>query len=235
MMCSPRPLTEEPQGDSVMGLNPNNQMMSTEKYRLYSQGFFGRFAPIRARLDYSFHSVYSQERQLLQDKIILSFLSKGRPSVEEPWAIFTGGVMGCGKSFVMEQLQRRGLLCVEDFVYVDPDALRECLPEYAMYLQQDAETAGSVTQKEAGFMAEILTLAALECAMNIIVDGSLKDSMFYECHFRQLKRECPKLCLAIFLISAPLEDIYERVVVSRKCQGKSFPYLYARFDQFLFF
>jgi len=216
-MCFLRPLIEEPvsqnQIDSL-SRNPNSQVMSGENTRFNNRYFFGRFKQIRERLDYSYHSFYSPERQFVQDEIILSFLSKGRPSVEDPWAIFTGGVMGCGKSFVMEQLQCKGLLSVDDFVYVDPDALRECLPEYAAYLQEDAETAGSATQKEAGFMAEILTLAALECGMSIIVDGSLKDSIFYECHFRQLKRECPKLCLAIFLISAPLEDIYERVRVS---------------------
>lgn len=175
--------------------------------------FVGRFSRIRARLDYSYHSVYSAERQLLQDDIILAFLSKGRPSTEEPWAIFTAGAMGVGKTWCMSQLQRKGLLSLDDFVYVDPDALRECIPEHACYLQEDAETAGFLTQKEAGVMAEILTHAALDCGMSIIVDGSLRDSSWYEKHYTELRQHFPKLCLSIFLISAPLEDIYQRVTV----------------------
>ena len=60
-------------------------------------------------------------------------------------------------------------------------------------------------------MAEILTHAALECGMSIIVDGSLRDSTWYERHFTELRNQFPKLCLSIFLISAPLEEIYQRV------------------------
>ena len=177
--------------------------------------FVGRFAQIRARLDYSYHAMYSADRQLLQDEIILAFLTKARPSstTEEPWAIFTAGAMGVGKTFVMNQLQKFGLLCLDDFVYVDPDALRECIPEHACYVQEDAKTAGFLTQKEAGLMAEVLTHAALECGMSIIVDGSLRDSVWYEKHYAELRKQFPKICLSIFLISAPLEDIYHRVSV----------------------
>ena len=80
-------------------------------------------------------------------------------------------------------------------------------------MDQDPETAGLLTQKEAGLMAEILTHAALECGISIIVDGSLRDSSWYEGHFTELRLQYPKLCLAIFLISAPLVDIYKRVTV----------------------
>lgn len=176
--------------------------------------FVGRFARIRARLDHSYHDMYSSDRQHLQDEIILAFLTKARPTTtEEPWAIYTAGAMGVGKTFVMNQLQKFGLLCLDDFVYVDPDALRECIPEHACYIQENAKTAGFMTQKEAGLMAEILTHAALECGMSIIVDGSLRDSAWYEKHYRELRKQFPKICLAIFLISAPLQDIYHRVTV----------------------
>ena len=202
-------------GAETRSTTPNMMCASCAEHESSSKEsfFVGRFSRIRARLDYSYHSVYSAERQLLQDEIILAFLSKGRPSTEEPWAIFTAGAMGVGKTWCMSQLQIKGLLCLDDFVYVDPDALRECIPEHACYLQEDAETAGFLTQKEAGLMAEILTHAALDCGMSIIVDGSLRDSTWYEKHYTELRQHFPKLCLSIFLISAPLDEIYQRVTV----------------------
>lgn len=216
-MCSVRPLAKklvvQPHQEPTEDLIADALKMERTSLLACQDAFVGRFATIREKLDYSYHSVYSKQRQLLQDDIIRAFLAKGRASGEDPWAIFTAGPMGVGKTHAMTQLQRKGLLSLDDFVYIDPDILRECLPEYSIYLQENAEMAGIRTQKEAGYMAEILTYAALECKMNIIVDGSLRDSSWYEGHFCQLRKQYPGLCLAIFLISAPLSDIYQRVAV----------------------
>lgn len=177
-----------------------------------NEDFFGRFASIRSRLDYSFHAKYDQHRQKIQDAIISSFLSQGRPTTK-PWAIFTAGPMGCGKTFVMNRLEQEGLLATQDFVRVDPDSLRQCLPEWYSLLAQDAERAGEHTQEEAGLMAEILTHAALGRGMSIIVDGSLRNSSWQEQHFRELRRLYPKLGLSIFYVTAPVAEIYKRVRV----------------------
>lgn len=69
----------------------------------------GRFATIRKELDYSYHRIYTEERQQLQDRILSSLLQKtvrlGCPSSEgetlkseERWIVFTAGVMGAGKT-----------------------------------------------------------------------------------------------------------------------------------------
>ena len=79
------------------------------------------FFSTRAGLDYTFHARYSLERQALQDEIIRSMLSyedmqRGRPNrrsdldrvargaanklrqPQQPWAVFTAGCMGAGKT-----------------------------------------------------------------------------------------------------------------------------------------
>ena len=175
-------------------------------------GFYGCFAAIRASLDYSYHKLYNRERQLMQDDILRSFLAQGRRSTEQV-AIFTAGPMGSGKTFVMDHLKRRGFLPAQDFVTVDPDALRECLPEYNALLNDDALTAGSMTQEEAGLLAEILTHAALGCGMSVIVDGSLRNSTWYENHFSELRDRYANLWLSIIFVTAPRGEIYRRVLV----------------------
>jgi hypothetical protein len=66
-----------------------------------------KFASIRETLDYKYHRVYSTSRQLFQDSIIDSTLlsrknctspaSDAGPHLQQPWIIFTAGVMGAGK------------------------------------------------------------------------------------------------------------------------------------------
>ncbi len=68
--------------------------------------FYGEFADIRQRPDYTFHSNYVKERQLFQDDIIIQTLEEpiitdlhgntcARP--EYPWLVFTAGAMGAGE------------------------------------------------------------------------------------------------------------------------------------------
>ena len=78
--------------------------------------FMGRFASIRQRLDYSYHRVYTAERQRLQDVILSGMLDKTQrlactgqqhhsaairdnqqqqqQDLQDQWIIFTAGVMG---------------------------------------------------------------------------------------------------------------------------------------------
>ena len=70
--------------------------------------------------------------------------------------------MGAGKSYTMRNLVDRGRFPLLAFVKVDPDEIRRQLPEYHLYVTDSPELAGELTNKEAGFIAEILTLAGLE-------------------------------------------------------------------------
>jgi len=54
--------------------------------------------------------------------------------------------------------------------------IRRILPEMPGYLERNAESAGSFTQKEAGFVQELLTLEGLSRGKNVLVDGSLRNA-----------------------------------------------------------
>lgn len=85
--------------------------------------FYGSFAKYRETLDYNWHQIYSQERQLLQDDLI-SPLFKSKKPEKNPWAIFTCGCMGSGKSHALKYLHSRRLIDLDKFVKIDPDELR---------------------------------------------------------------------------------------------------------------
>lgn len=127
---------------------------SEENHRSDNMVFYGRFAHIRETLDYSYHSNYTFERQMLQDAIIGEFLDatfftdkhgNECTTPTEPWVVFTAGAMGSGKSFTMRKLVERGLFPLLAFVRVDPDELRRYLPEFHLYIQQNPKNAGTLT------------------------------------------------------------------------------------------
>jgi hypothetical protein len=121
--------------------------------------FYGEFSHIRKTLDYTYHSNYTFERQKLQDAIISDMLDEaiildvdGKVGTvpTEPWIVFTAGAMGCGKSFTMNKLVQStpARFPRRAFIKVDPDEIRRLLPEYHMYINDNAELAGELTRKE---------------------------------------------------------------------------------------
>ena len=106
---------------------------------------------------------------------------------------------------------------------VDPDAIRQYLPEYHVYNVMVPEKAGELTRKEAGYIAEILILAGLEKGKNVLVDGSLRDSDWYVTYFARLREEFPALRLAILEVTAPIEAVIQRADDRAKTTGRVVP------------
>ena len=127
-------------------------------------------------------------------------------------------MQGAGKSYTMQRLVDKGRFPLLAFVQVDPDEIRRHLPEFHLYVDQSPELAGSLTRKEAGFIAEILTLAALQAGKNVMVDGSLRDAAWYQSYFARLRVEFPILRLSIIHVTAPREAVFQRAAVSKSCQ-----------------
>jgi len=208
---------------------PILQCMTIQNDQLFS----GPFAEIRSSLDYSFHRYYSEDRQLLQDRIIRNMLRSdqipdargfSRSQLGEPTIIFTAGAMGVGKGYAINNLVERGLFSCKNFVSVDPDEIRQLLPEYQTYLRENPLTAGELTQKEAGLIAEILTLAALSQHKNILVDGSLRDSDWYAKYFAKLRKIYPKIKIGILHVTAPRKIIIKRAKTrGEKIGGRQVP------------
>ena len=210
------------------------KLSTEENYKVECSHLYGPFKAIRERLDYSFHACYSRERQELQDRIVQILLQThyqentkntrcDPTSSDSPWAIFTAGVMGAGKSFIIRQLHEAGLFPLQAFVIVDPDEIRRLLPEFIVYVGKNAQHAGTLTRKEAGMLSEMLSLAALERGHNVLVDGSLRDHQWYEIYFSELRYSFPGIQLAIFHVTAPIDIIQGRVKARAGETGRLIP------------
>lgn len=144
-------------------------MSSEENNATEDMTFFGMFSHIRKTLDYTYHCNYTFERQHLQDRIIIEMLDdafildvdgKIGTVPTEPWIVFTAGAMGCGKSHTMQTLVDKQRFPLGSFVTVDPDEIRRLLPEYHMYINENAELAGELTRKEVRWLRRSLSVAS---------------------------------------------------------------------------
>eukprot|EP00536_Pseudo-nitzschia_multiseries_P015744 jgi/Psemu1/218994/e_gw1.943.9.1 len=207
-------------------------LSSEENNQSDNMNFYGKFSHIRKTLDYSYHSNYTFERQKLHDAIITNMLNEAYICDEDgnvglsaanPWIVFTAGAMGAGKSYTMSVLVEHERFPLPAFVVVDPDEIRRLLPEYHMYIAENPKLAGDLTRKEAGYIAEILTLAALQSGKNVLQDGSLRDHAWYRVHFQRLKENFPQVRQAILHITAPKEAILNRAAYRAVATGRIVP------------
>ena len=113
----------------------------------------------------------------------------------------------------MRKLVESGRFPLIAFITVDPDQIRRHLPEYNLYVDSNPELAGALTHKEAGFIAEILTLAGLQSGKNVMVDGSLRNAEWYKIYFQRLRTDFPRLRIGIIHVTAPREAIFQRAAV----------------------
>lgn len=204
-----------------------------ENFAAKNKEFYGPFQAQRAGLDYDYHGNYSKSRQEFQDKIVEKLLDKTEihdstngmicKTPTEPWIVFTAGVMGAGKSHTMSQMNSRGLFPWKSYVIVDPDEIRSHFPEYHLYASKCPKRAGESTNKEAGYITEIITEAALKRGYNVLVDGSLWDYEWYQEYFQSLRKEYPVLRIAVLHITAPRELVFERATRRAQDTGRIVP------------
>jgi len=212
---------------------PFSVLLSSEKNNESDDmNFYGKFSHIRKTLDYSYHSNYTFERQKLHDAIITDILNESYICDEDgnvglaaadPWIVFTAGAMGAGKSYTMRVLVEQERFPLPAFVIVDPDEIRRLLPEYHMYIAENPELAGELTRKEAGYIAQVMTLAALQSGKNVLQDGSLRDHTWFRDHFQKLKEEFPQVRQAILHITAPKKAILDRAALRAVLTGRIVP------------
>lgn len=119
-------------------------------------------------------------------------------------------------------LDRQGLLPLPRFVRVDIDRIRELLPEMREYTRRDARTAGQMTQKEAGLIAEVVSEEALARGLNVWIDSSLRDADWWSQELARVRRSYPHK-LAILHVSASWERVAEREARRGEVTGRRIP------------
>lgn len=205
---------------SISQLSTEEQFKSLDDFK-----FYGAYGHIRKQLDYSYHQYYRKERQWLHDSIIEEYLRGANADPNslpcDPWLILTVGCQGAGKRYVIETLAEENRLPLLSIVCVDYEEIRQLLPEYSSYTADPILLVEDLTQKECGYIAETLTLAALQSGANVILDCGLKDVAWYKANLLRIRPDFPALRVAMFHITAELETVFARADHRAKETGRS--------------
>ena len=200
--------------------------------------FTEEFATAREKLDYGYHQHLALPRQLLQDTVLkritvaatASSTSSSSPPTpqqqprqqqQRPWMIFTAGAMGAGKGYCLAHLST--LLDLPSYVQIDPDKLKQELPELAGYIQTDPATASTKLHPESSQMADILLEHALQSERPILIDGSLRDVAYYTTFFQRIRRDYPSYRLAILHVTADAARVRQRAEQRARHTGRVVP------------
>eukprot|EP01063_Lacrimia_lanifica_P013622 TRINITY_DN20257_c0_g1_i1.p1 TRINITY_DN20257_c0_g1~~TRINITY_DN20257_c0_g1_i1.p1 ORF type:complete len:300 (+),score=98.48 TRINITY_DN20257_c0_g1_i1:60-959(+) len=169
----------------------------------------GKYAGIRATLDYTYHARYCEARAAWQDALVDEVLRDLVPQAH-PWVVFSAGAMGAGKTHTIKWMTKHSLFPLRHVVRIDPDHFKERMPEWPEYCARDPTLAGRMCHRESGYIVELATLAALAAGVNVWVDGSLRDAAWYEPYFASLRAKYPLYRIAILHVIAPLAAILQR-------------------------
>jgi predicted ABC-type ATPase len=187
-------------------------------FTLSAMMFYGKYTNIRRLLDYSFHKLYSKERQLLQDDIVDHFTSNCSPrDIGRCNLILTCGAMGSGKTHTVKIILGEKF---RQYVRADVDAIKHHVPEMKELLKTNPNNAGKILHSEACTIHEILFRSAIEEKKNVIIDGSLRNSGFFRDY---LERVDPEYYITILHVVAPLEVCIERAEARAKHTGRLVP------------
>lgn len=114
---------------------------------------------------------YNAERSKLHDAIVASFFEGKRPPPVQPHAVFTAGGPASGKSTALEHNPTL-LPEPEHTVHVDPDAIKEQLPEYQQLRADNDRYAALAVHLESGDIAARVMVEAMERGLHVVIDGT---------------------------------------------------------------
>lgn len=100
---------------------------------------------------------------------------KKQPSLT-PGAYILAGQPGAGKSFLRKAIIEFFSRENEHYITIDPDEFRELHPRFTEYNEEDDKETAARTHPDASRVAHELLDAAISGNLNVIIDGTLKDS-----------------------------------------------------------
>ncbi len=131
-------------------------------------------------IDRAYHGTYSESRQALHRSIIEIALRGVQSPARQPTLTFLAGPMASGKSSLLQgSSQHQNISPVgKSHVAIDIDAIRFQIPEFHSLNLVSPERAVVETQKEAGYIAELLLWEAIRLGHNIVFETSLRQTDF---------------------------------------------------------
>jgi predicted ABC-type ATPase len=124
---------------------------------------------------YKLNDSYTEERSILHDSIIKKIMDEGVSAKdgEKPLVVLMGGGGASGKGGVLKMLQESDEIPKSGFVHIDPDGIKEVLPEYELILNKKDFRAAMVVHEESSDIANEIIKLSVSGRKNLIVDKTM--------------------------------------------------------------
>ncbi len=109
------------------------------------------------------------ERVQFREEAIKTFTSEAKPS-KNPTVTFMGGGGASGKGSVSNQVKR---YMPKDAVTIDPDTIKQVIPEYDKIIKAGDERAAKVVHEESSQIAKDAVTALIDKKANAVIDVTL--------------------------------------------------------------
>lgn len=157
---------------------------------------------------------YTLERRQLHEDIVGRILENVRPVDTEKHSksiVITMGIPASGKSDAVQQT-----LNTANYAHVDPDGVREQLPEFKEAVRQRAKDGGSIVAKETNHIADQALFESISKGYNVVLEGVVASPEWYE---KELIPHLKKNNYKISLLMVHAEDA-DAAVARAEYRGK---------------
>jgi dephospho-CoA kinase len=178
---------------------------------------------LKKYIDYTYHQHYPKLRELLHERIIDSYFENKNFYKTNNKIIFTAGCYGAGKSHLLKYMHNKQKIDIDEYIHIDQDKIRQYIPEYTQYLQENQFTAGYRTNKETGYISELIQRHALHNNYNLIVDSSLQDAEWHMEYFNWIKNTFPNYKIIIIFVNVSWVTILERNILRSEQTKRCIP------------
>lgn len=113
---------------------------------------------------------FTTARAALHDDIVRRF-TKGIPKSQSPTVYMLGGGPAAGKSTMLASGKLKMPTGGKDAVLVNPDEVKELLPEYQQRVKAGDLTAAAFVHEESSYVAKRILRAAIENGQDVVHDG----------------------------------------------------------------
>lgn len=165
---------------------------------------------------------FTPERQRLHDTIIKRYFQKATP-VEHPETVILGGGPASGKSTMLTKLLDS--VRQENFILVDPDDIKNLLPEYRESLKTPGQDTSTIVHEESSYLAKEVVRQATQGQYNVILDGTGDSSLEHLANkvngFRSPGRK-----ISAHYVTADIEAALARNLEREKLTGRHVPETY---------
>jgi predicted ABC-type ATPase len=167
---------------------------------------------------------YSQKRHAMHMNIVNKMI-KQAPSPkkgEKSIAILIGGGTASGKTIMRKSVIEKKLAEIGiQAVIVDPDEIKEYIPEYKLLQKTHPNDAARLVHKESLDISDLLLKQLIHHRKHFIYEGTMARTRKYKNLIKKLKRA--RYEVHVYIVDVPLELAKQRADERAKVTGRKIP------------